>query len=433
MNIKLQNLKRYIQSIPHLRSTLKRLLIFAFSLQVILVLSNSIAQENEVISNKQGELDKLKFEIQKLESDLRSAIQKENKAVEVIENFNRQSFLINKVIGTIRQEEKKKEKNIADLEAQIRTYDNKIKSLKAGYAKYVSYIYKYGTENKWAMLLGSGSINEALIRYKYLTRITDNREKVLGSLKATTKKLSDAKTFLVKELDEKIKVVEQKKIEEQELKSKIEKRRQFLSSVKKDKDALYGEIEIKKRSQNEIKKIIARLIEEEKRKELERKKELASANTKKYNVKESVKEIKGFTPVSESGSFFSLKGKLNWPVENGKIIRKFGETKNQNLNTITLNYGIDIKANENSVVRAVSDGVVSSISWLPGFGSVLILTHRDEYRTVYGHLSEIYVSEGDRVVQGSSIAKILENTDGYVLHFELWSERANQNPEAWLR
>ncbi len=426
-------LKRYFQDIPKLRFTSKKFLLYSFLLSAIIVSSKLYAQQNETISNKQGELDRLKFEIQKLESDLRNTIQKENKAVEVIENFNRQSFLINKVIGTIRQEEKKKEKNIADLEAEIRTYDNKIKSLKAGYAKYVSYIYKYGTENKWAMLLGAGSINEALIRYKYLTRITDNREKVLGSLKATTKKLSDAKTFLVKELDEKRKVVEQKKVEEQELKSKIEKRRQFLSSVKKDKDALYGEIEIKKRSQNEIKKIIAHLIEEEKRKELERKKELASVNTKKYNDKEAVKEIKSFTPVSESGSFFSLKGKLNWPVENGKIIRKFGETKNQNLNTVTLNYGIDIKANENSVVRAVSDGVVSSISWLPGFGSVLILTHRDEYRTVYGHLSEIYVSEGDRVVQGSSIAKILENTDGYVLHFELWSERANQNPEAWLR
>ncbi len=426
-------LRQHFQETPYLRFTLKKLLIYSFSLLTILASSKSSAQQNETISDKQGELDKLKFEIQKLESDLRNTIQKENKAVEVIENFNRQSFLINKVIATFRQEEKKKEQSISDLETQIKTYDNKIKSLKAGYAKYVSYIYKYGDENKWAMLLGSGSINEALIRYKYLSRITDNREKVLGGLKAVSKKLNDAKAFLVKELDEKKKVVEQKKNEEQELKNKIEKRRQYLASVKKDKESLYGEIDIKKQSQNEIKKIIARLIEEDKRKEWERRKELANVNVKKYNDNEETREIKNFTPVNESGAFYALKGKLNWPVENGKIIRKFGETKNQNLNTVTLNYGIDIKANENSVVRAVSDGIVSSISWLPGFGSVLILTHRDEYRTVYGHLAEIYVSEGDKVVQGSSIGKILENSDGYILHFELWSERANQNPEVWLR
>jgi len=426
-------LKSYYKNNSDFRFARWNYIICFILLQAFFFTAEIKAQQPEDLTNKQSELDKIKYDLKKLESDLRGAIQKENKAVEVIENFNRQNFLINKVIGAIRKEEKKKEKIIGDLEVQIRTYENKIKSLKAGYAKYISFIYKYGNENKWAMLLGAGSINQALIRYKYLSRITDNREKVIGGLKTTSKKLSDAKIFLTRELEEKRKVVEQKKNEELELKNKIEKRRQYLVSVKRDKETLFEEIEIKKRSGNEIKKIIARLIEEEKRKDLERKKELARLNAKNKIEKKEPEPIKTVVSVNESGAFYSLKGKLNWPVENGKIIRKFGETKNQNLNTVTLNYGIDIKANEASVVRAVSEGVVSSISWLPGFGSVLILTHRDEYRTVYGHLSEIYVSEGDKVMQGSSIGKILENTDGYVLHFELWSERANQNPEVWLR
>ena len=54
------------------------------------------------------------------------------------------------------------------------------------------------------------------------------------------------------------------------------------------------------------------------------------------------------------------------------------------------------------------------------------------YRTVYGHVSEIFVSEGDKVKSGSVLALVDEGIDGYVLHFEIWNGRDKQNPEKWL-
>jgi len=127
-----------------------------------------------------------------------------------------------------------------------------------------------------------------------------------------------------------------------------------------------------------------------------------------------------------------LKGKLNWPIQHGKIIRKFGENVNNNLNTITLNYGVDIKATSDLNVKAVAEGVVSAIDWIPGYGSVVIVTHKGDYRTVYSHLSDLYVSEGDKVRMGNVIAKVGESLEGNVLHFEIWNSRNNQNPEVWL-
>ncbi|MDR3627207.1 MAG: peptidoglycan DD-metalloendopeptidase family protein, partial [Ignavibacteriaceae bacterium] len=141
-------------------------------------------------------------------------------------------------------------------------------------------------------------------------------------------------------------------------------------------------------------------------------------------------------PTGQAGSgmssFAALKGRMNWPVSSGKIIRNFGENRNEKLNTVTLNYGIDIKTSSDADVRAVSDGVVSAIDWLPGYGSVLILTHKGEFRTVYSHLSEIYVKEGSHVSTGSVIGRVGESLDGSVLHFEIWNSRNKQNPESWL-
>ncbi len=135
---------------------------------------------------------------------------------------------------------------------------------------------------------------------------------------------------------------------------------------------------------------------------------------------------------SDFNSFSKLRGNLNWPILHGRVVNEFGENVNSKLNTVTLNYGIDIKATSDLNVKAVADGIVSVIDWIPGYGSVVIVTHKDNYRTVYSHLDEIYVKEGDKVRTGNLIAKVGESLDGSILHFEIWNARKNQNPEVWL-
>ncbi|MCL6097520.1 MAG: M23 family metallopeptidase, partial [Bacteroidetes bacterium] len=70
--------------------------------------------------------------------------------------------------------------------------------------------------------------------------------------------------------------------------------------------------------------------------------------------------------------------------------------------------------------------------WIPGYGSVVIITHRDEYRTVYGHVANISVKEGERIKAGNPIGSVNESLEGNILHFEIWSERNYQNPDVWL-
>jgi len=102
------------------------------------------------------------------------------------------------------------------------------------------------------------------------------------------------------------------------------------------------------------------------------------------------------------------------------------------LKTITQNSGIDITTPIGSAVYAVADGEVSVISFIPGFGNILIINHYNGYRSVYAHLSDILVRESQKIAEGAVIGKSGDTVERPLLHFEIWKEREKQNPENWL-
>ena len=396
----------------------------------------------EQIKEKQDELSEIKNEIIQLEKELNQKTKKEKESYSALENFSRQSFLINKEIGQLRVEEKQKENQIVLTENQIDSLAQQIKILQENYSKYVVSVYKYGNPNQLMSIIDSDNFNQALLRYKYLREFSRRRQTDLVKYNESKQQLAEAKSKLEIEKKEKSELVRKKVDEEKVLTAKLGERKKIIAAISNDKTELKKEIDTKKQAEVKIRNLISKLIEDAERRKKEEVRLLAERNknqknitsTSKNEIKSETNEIVTDFSIDTKGlsSFSALKGKLNWPILNGKVIKKFGEHKNQKLNTVTLNYGIDIKASSDLNVKSVADGIVSAIDWIPGYGSVIIITHKDEYRTVYSHLSEILVSEGDKVKAGSLIAKVGESIDGNILHFEIWSSRNNQNPETWL-
>ena len=102
------------------------------------------------------------------------------------------------------------------------------------------------------------------------------------------------------------------------------------------------------------------------------------------------------------------------------------------LRTITQNTGIDISIKSGSIVKSVADGEVAMIHWLPSYGNLVILRHAGGFHTVYAHLSDISVTDGQKLSKGAMIGKSGDSVAGSILHFEVWKERDKQNPESWL-
>jgi septal ring factor EnvC (AmiA/AmiB activator) len=133
-----------------------------------------------------------------------------------------------------------------------------------------------------------------------------------------------------------------------------------------------------------------------------------------------------------SDNFSKMKGKLQWPVI-GKISGKYGLQKNEELNTFTENPGVEIMCANDSKIVSVMDGIVMHVGYIGGYGNVIIIDHGDEYSTVYGNISEIFVYEDDYVSPGKVIGKIYSiNRIKSYLHFEVWHNGKTQNPELWL-
>ena len=132
--------------------------------------------------------------------------------------------------------------------------------------------------------------------------------------------------------------------------------------------------------------------------------------------------------------FGTLRGRLPWPTE-GRIIAAFGAQVHPRFGTRTFRNGVDIEANEGKDVAAVFGGHVVYTGWFKGYGNLIILDHDNEYYTLYAHMAEIGVKEGDDVRQGQRIGTVGDtgSLDGPRLYFEVRYQGKPQDPEQWLR
>jgi len=304
------------------------------------------------------------------------------------------------------------------------------------YAVYVVALYKKGVFLEIENVINAESLRQALVRIQYLHKFSERRKFDLEELKVKKQELFAAKTKLEFEKQRKKLLVAEKELDEKRLKMKLEEGKKILASIKKDKVELKKIIDVKRQSHEKIKSLVAKLVKEAERNEKLRKKVLLASNEGIINEstlnEESITSWEYSLDTHNFSSFTELKGNMIWPLHDGKIAKRFGQSVNSDLNTVTVNYGVDISVTNDPNVLCVADGIISAIDWLPGYGSVIIVTHKEDYRTVYGHLSEIYVSEGEKLKTGKVIAKIGDTLEGKVLHFEIWNSRENQNPEVWL-
>ncbi len=391
---------------------------FVFFITLFSIWAQSIEEKNK-------ELAKLKDEVSVLERRLNSIKDNESKSLELLHDLNRQSLLMNRIINNLSQQEKIKENSILKLNDTLLFTEKKMDELEKSYAKYARWLFTYGNDSKYKLLFTSNSLNQALIRYKYFNMISGKSENLFNSLKEKKEMTELIKSQLEAEKKDQRQIRQKKEEEQKVLSAQKDARKKLIAELKSDQNNIEREIEEKRRAEIIIKNLIAKLIEEER----EREKKAREQRLKNDTAAETKHVIFNYDSFQ---NFIELKGRLAWPVDKGNVLRAFGENRNEKLKTVTLNYGIDIQTSSNTNVYAVAQGVVSAIDWIPGYGSVVILTHKNNFRTVYGHITDIIINEGEIVNAGDLIGKVNESLEGSIIHFEVWSERNYQDPEIWL-
>ncbi|SFE02020.1 Transglycosylase SLT domain-containing protein [Thermoanaerobacter thermohydrosulfuricus] len=134
-----------------------------------------------------------------------------------------------------------------------------------------------------------------------------------------------------------------------------------------------------------------------------------------------------------------------YTVKGGQIIKPFdgnypvtspfGMRANpENTGSMEFHPGIDFGLPSGTPVKAAADGVVVLAGEYGGYGKAVVIRHANGLSTVYGHLSEIKVKEGEEVNQGKIIglSGSTGRSTGPHLHFEIRKGGQSVNPLLYL-
>lgn len=139
--------------------------------------------------------------------------------------------------------------------------------------------------------------------------------------------------------------------------------------------------------------------------------------------------------------FINGRAPLAWPVSPAAGITAFFHDESYRAALGIVHNAIDIRVIQGTAVKAAEDGVVTKVIEGGLTYSYIIIAHPDQILTLYGHMSDILVNEGEIVKQGQTIgfsggipgtkgAGWL--TTGAHLHFEVFENFAHVDPLDYL-
>jgi len=297
---------------------------------------------------------------------------------------------------------------LTNLQTAVDKNNKEILTIKDNYKERSINIYKKKDTKMNNSIFTANSFSQAVYRIKYYNILSNINREMLGKLK-TTQFYNEKKKIEIKQLLNN--ADSDKKSKENELNSLDKKKKyqeKLLVELQKEKQSIQEEITKQNTQINALEQLRKTILEQKKQYDTEQLNQLKKIRS---NIKE-------------------FKGKLIWPVD-GKIVKGFGPQWNPKLNTTLHNPGVDIAAKPNASVRSVFDGLVTTITFISGYGTTVIVDHNGGYFTVFTHLDNLLVTKNMLVKEGQRIGFI--SKESQVVHFEIWGNNQTLNPKEWLK
>ena len=369
---------------------------------------------NEELRYQNDAINKMKKEIEELSSKLRKANINETTTSKRITNLDEEIALVNKLIQSLKKEETSNRNKVNALKDRIKTKEDELELLRTRYEQRIINTYQKGRVSDLEKVLSSTSWRQAVYRTQYLKIISSIEQKMTKDIENILLAINKDKLKLESLLRQSISLKRDKQKQMTSLRKMRIKREKELNRIRQDKSALANYMQEKSAGVKQLESIIKKVLEDKARSEREERirQQQQALKTKEFNL---------------------LKGQLPWPTE-GRVISKFGKQWNSRLKTTTDNPGIDIKGQPGSPIRSTMSGVVTTITYIRGYGTTVIIDHGGGFYTVYSHVTNIQTQVDSEVRSGDVIAYMGDSgsVNGSKLHFEVWGKGQKLDPEKWL-
>jgi len=374
-----------------------------------------VRRTDREIKSTKSKLEQIEEEIEATDRRARGLKKKELSLVLQIQDIERKIDRSKKTLKNLNGE-------IADINAEISYINSQLAKLSEKLARKkmilnrrLREIYKRGRLNTVAVLLGSHSFTDLIKRIKYLTLIAAQDKRLVEEVSQLQYSYEEYRRASQRKLVQRMQRKAELEEEQQKLEQAEKERQKLLRSIKAQRAEVLNVLEERRTDRERMKKIIA---------ELERR--------RKEALEKARREGRELPP--ETAYLEGKMGSLNWPVSQGKLIRGFGPYMDKITKTRVINNGIEIKAKDGTEVRSVGSGSVVMADFYRSYGKMVMLNHGSGMYTIYAHLGDIFVQEGDFVTEGQAIATVgsTGSLEGPMLYFELRDGPRAVDPLEWF-
>jgi murein DD-endopeptidase MepM/ murein hydrolase activator NlpD len=269
------------------------------------------------------------------------------------------------------------------------------------------FLQRSPTNLGWGVLLQSRSITDFLNRRQHLKQVYQADQKILQQLTVEANQIIQQKTG-VEQVKNEIDLIRQQLLaQKSDYQTQATSQQQLVLRLNSDRIALTAaENQLEQDSQS-----LTNLIQQ----------------------KIAISQAREAASKALGKKFTSGTGIFGFP-SNASISSPFGWRMHPILGYRRFHAGIDFAGDYGSAILATDSGTVIFAGWYGGYGRAVIIDHGKGITTLYGHTSELFVTEGQSVQRGQQIAAVGSSglSTGPHLHFEVRQDGTPIDPAGFL-
>ena len=423
------------------RNVKKRLRSFA-TLGIVALLLAVIALPPvlaDEIDDLRGQQSGIQDDQQNTQDQLAKTQQKINEVSATVQKLDEQIVEYSMEIDRLTQEINDQEALLVKTQEELAEAKKEETRYYAALKQRIQMMYETGDVNYLEVLLRAESVSDFFTRMEYTKQLVEYDRSIMDNLVEFREAVEEKET-LIEETKAGLEADKQEQeVQKANLEGSKEQKSVELSSLKQNEDELNAYIAELDKQEAEIEQQIKeaeeelrRQEEERKRQEEERKRQEEERRRKEEEERRRQEEQNSSSHSQEpNGGGTTSNSTLSWPLPGyTRISSGYGDREHPIYGGQRFHTGLDIPAPQGTSIKAAAGGTVITSQYNRSYGYYVVVSHGNGLSTLYAHCSQLFVSVGDTVSQGQTIAAVGSTGDstGNHLHFEVRVNGSHTNP-----